>query len=150
MDLWVLVLGKPNSILEDGAYATTKILPVPFINLEASNLSAINSALMYAVLESQIKKKPCIVTFDQPLFLKAAEIVSSADSSSPLSTIHVRLGGFHLLMSFLGSIGYIMRGSGIEELWSTVYAKNTVPHLLSGHAFSRSLRAHLLTVCGFV
>ena len=39
-----------------------------------------------------------------------------------------------------------MKGSGIEELWGTVYAKATVPHLMSGHAFSRSVRANLLTV----
>lgn len=38
-----------------------------------------------------------------------------------------------------------MAGSGIEYLWETIYAKNTVCHMMSGHAFSRALRAHFLT-----
>lgn len=51
-------------------------------------------------------------------------------------TVIVRVGGFHLLMSYLASIGQIMIGSGLSELWETVYAKGSVIHMLSGHAFS--------------
>lgn len=56
----------------------------------------------------------------------------------------VRLGGFHLLMSFLGCIGYLMDGSGLKELMSTVYAVVSVEKMLQGHAFSRAVRAHFL------
>lgn len=38
-----------------------------------------------------------------------------------------------------------MTGSGLAELWETVYAKGTVIHMISGHAFSRALRAHIVT-----
>jgi len=38
--------------------------------------------------------------------------------------IVVSLGGVHLLMSFMGAIGYIMEGSGLKELWSTIYFFN--------------------------
>ena len=58
--------------------------------------------------------------------------------------IVVRLGGFHTLMSFLGSVGYLMEGSGLDRLLEAVYAKNTVPHIMSGKAVSRALRAHFL------
>ena len=34
--------------------------------------------------------------------------------------------GFHLLMSYMGAIDKIMGGSGMEELWETVYGKNTL------------------------
>lgn len=129
-----------------GSYHTSKIIPMPFINLDASNMTTINSALTYAASECKKRNTCCIVTFDQPLFIKACEIVEGAENHSILSSVIVRLGGFHLLMSFLGCIGSIMKGSGIEELWGTVYAKATIPHLMSGHAFSRSLRANLLTV----
>ena len=71
--------------------------------------------------------------------MKAVEIVSAAGEESPLSKVVVRLGGFHLLMSFMGAIGTIMRGSGLEELWATIYAQT------SGHAYYRALRAHFLT-----
>jgi hypothetical protein len=64
---------------------------------------------------------------------------------SELKSIVIRLGGFHLLMSYMGSIGYIMGGSGLADLWETVYAPNTVTHMMTGHAYARALRAHLLT-----
>ena len=37
-------------------------------------------------------------------------------------------------MSFLGSIGSIMDGSGLSELLDTVYGQSSVPHLMSGKA----------------
>ena len=51
-----------------------------------------------------------------------------------------RLGGFHLLMSFLGSIGKVME-------WNfriVVYSSATAVHMLSGEAYVRALRAHFL------
>ena len=103
-------------------------------------------ALLFASAECAKRNQTCIVTFDQPLYLKSSEIVAAADKNSPLSSIVVRLGGFHFLMSFLGCIGQNMEGSGLEQLWETVYAKNTLPHLITGHAYARSLRAHILTL----
>ena len=47
-------------------------------------------------------------------------------------------------MSFLGSIGVMMSGSGLEEVLSEVYAKNVVPHIMSGKAYSRAMRGHFL------
>ena len=55
-----------------------------------------------------------------------------------------RLGGLHTTLSFLGSIGKFMAGSGIEELLAEVYAENSVEHMLSGKAVSRPLRGHFL------
>ena len=39
-----------------------------------------------------------------------------------------------------------MAGSGLDVLWETVYALNTVVHMLSGHAYARALRAHIITI----
>ena len=78
------------------------------------------------------------VTFDQPLWLKAVGIIAESGLK-----IVARLGGFHTTMSFLGSIGKLMAGSGIEELLAEVYAENSVEHMLSGKAVTRSLRGHL-------
>jgi len=41
-----------------------------------------------------------------------------------------------------------MVGSGFETLWETVYPSGSVIHMmtgLTGHAYSRAVRAHLLT-----
>ena len=56
----------------------------------------------------------------------------------------VRLRGFHMLMSFPGSIGMSMEDSGLEEAFGEVYAGNVVPHMLLGKAYARALRGHFL------
>jgi hypothetical protein len=54
-------------------------------------------------------QKTCFVTFDQPLFFKARDIVEGGQHSE-LSCVVVRHGEF-LLMSFMCCIGAIMAGS---------------------------------------
>jgi len=54
---------------------------------------------------------PCI-TFDMPLWLKAVDI-----SNTKQLHIVCKLGGFNTIMSFLGSIGHMMAGSGLEEMF---------------------------------
>ena len=46
------------------------------------------------------------------------------------------------MMSFLRSIGVLMKGSGLEGLFAEVYSENTVGHIFTGKAVSRALRAH--------
>ena len=73
------------------------------------------------------------------------DMVAASSSGSELSSVIVRLGGFHLLMSFMGAVGNIMGGSGLKELWSLIYAVDSVEKMLNGHAYGRALRAHFLT-----
>ena len=87
---------------------------------------------------------PCI-TFDQPLWWKAVGIIEAKQMG-----IVCKLGGFHTLMSFLGSIGRVMAGSGLEEALTEIYAKNHVPHIMSGKAVSRALRGHFLVEAALV
>ena len=70
---------------------------LPFINLDPTRPDTIYSALSY--VQTLCEKQQlgiAHVTFDQPLFLKASEIVHS---SFDLDRIVIRLGGFHLIMS---------------------------------------------------
>lgn len=46
-------------------------------------------------------------------------------------------------MSFLGSVGHFVEGSGIKAALSNVYAPQAVNHMLSGEAFARALRGHI-------
>ena len=80
---------------------------------------------------------PCI-TFDQPLWIKAIEIIRSKSMK-----IVCRLSGFHTLMSFVGSIGSVMKGSGLEEALETTYGPNTVTHMMSGKVISGAIPGHL-------
>ena len=58
--------------------------------------------------------------------------------------IVVRLRGLHMFMSFLGSIGYLMRGTGLEEVLEILFGQNTVEHILNGKAYCGAVRGHLL------
>lgn len=130
----------------NGTFEVTRVLAIPFINLDPGNLATIYSALRFAAEQVQKQgQKYCFVTFDQPLYIKAVDMVTAAEETDILQRLIIRLGGFHMLMSFLGSIGYLMAESGLEELWNVIYAKNSIPAMLNGHSFSRSLRAHFLT-----
>ena len=61
-----------------------------------------------------------------------------------------RLGGFHLLMSFLGSIGTLMKGSGIEELQGEIYAANVIQHIISGKEDARALPGQILVKAALI
>ena len=50
-----------------------------------------------------------------------------------------RLGGMHMLMSFIGFIGHLMGGSGLEQILQTTFAG--VPKLLSGKNYPRNVMA---------
>ena len=116
---------------------------LPFINLDSSNENTIYSALSYAMNQCEMHGiKTSLMNFDHPLYVEAAEIV---DASTDLPNVVVRLGGFHLVMSYLGSDGYIMIGTGLENLWETVCAARSVKHMSTGHAYARAVRAHMLT-----
>ncbi|CAB3224866.1 unnamed protein product [Arctia plantaginis] len=71
-------------------------------------------------------------------------MVAASDANSDLSKTVVKLGGFHMLMSFLGCIGHVMDGSGLKEALSKIYATNSVDKMLNGHAYARSIRGHIL------
>ena len=58
--------------------------------------------------------------------------------------IVIHLGVFHTLMSFAGSLGFVMGGSGIESVFKTVYSEDTVKHVLCGKVIAKALRAHIL------
>ncbi len=136
--------GFMQIIYDGGNSDMSRVEILPFINLDPTKESTIYTALCFA--KDQIEKagqSVCPVTFDQPLYIKASEIIAA---SPELKTCLVaRLGGFHLIMSYMGAIGYIMGGSGLDALWQTVYAGATVQHMLNGHAYARALRAHFLT-----
>ena len=103
-------------------------------------MTCIFSTLLFVIDQSEkLRIQTPVITFDQPLWLKAMEIASA-------KSLHIVpvLGEFHLMMSFAGSIGSLMKGSGLMEALQNVYAENTVEHILSGKAIARALRGHFL------
>lgn len=123
--------------------AHQEYLRLPFINNPSSSKDTIFTSLLMAVDKCKLLgQNRCIVTFAQPLYWKAREIV--ALELPELSTVTVRLGGFHLAMSFMGVIGMIMAGSGLYQLLTTIYAEISIRKIMTGHAYSRAVQGHFL------
>ena len=113
---------------------------LPIIDLNPNNMSCMYSTLLFIEKEARNLNMPtACVTFDQPLWLKAVDIVHAMKMN-----IVCRLGGFHVIMSFLGSIGHIMECSGLVEALQCCYGPVAISHMMSGKAVARSLRGHYL------
>jgi hypothetical protein len=113
---------------------------LPIINLPPNDVNCIFSTLVFIENQAKIMNIPCpCVTFDQPLFVKAMDIALAKKLN-----VVIRLGGFHVILSFLGSIGILMKGSGLEEVLSVLYGKNVVEQILQGRDYERAVRGHFL------
>ena len=88
----------PNQIL-----AKSYVTMLPILNLPATDMTALHSLLCFVVEScANINLPTPTVTFKQLFYVKAYEIVSTKKKKISL------IGGFHQLMSFLGS----------EQLWN--------------------------------
>ena len=94
----------------------TSIVFLPIIDIDPGNLSCIYSTFNFVSNHANQYNVTPILTFDQPLWWKAMSIVIDEKSNSGLSKIILRLGPFHTEMSFLSSIGHLMKGSGLYAL----------------------------------
>jgi len=103
--------GFMDRLTQNLPYEKSQVLFLPFVNQSPSNYNTINSVLDFASKNiSEFNQKTCFVTFDQPLYIKACYTVASCEQNTNTSNIIVRLRGFHILMSFLGCIGFLWLG----------------------------------------
>lgn len=122
----------------------SSVVFLPMIDLYSGDKTCILSTLDF-ICDLAIKHNaPPIITFDQPLYWKAAEIIMDAPQSSPLKSIVLMLGGFHTFMNLLGAIGTLMEGTGLRNIMEVVYGSNAVQHMMTGKSVQRAFRGHLL------
>ncbi|WAR17805.1 hypothetical protein MAR_032399 [Mya arenaria] len=132
-------------MLQKGEYpGKASVIFMPMIDLDPGDLSCIYTTLLFVENHATRYAVTPILTFDQPLYWKAFNVILNEAADSPLHKVVLRLGGFHTIMSFLGSIGHLMQGSGLNEVLETVYASNAVMHIATGKAVARGIRGHLL------
>ena len=126
-------------------YKTSKVVFLPFINDPPSDYDTLYTALRIAEDKRKLVGEADIfVTFDEPQFRKVRQVLQVCRDKNELLHVHVRLGGLHLLFSFLNSINFIMEGNGIRDLFCQFYAENSVDKILQGHAYNRAIRGHTL------
>ena len=114
---------------------------LPIIDLKSTDERCIYSTLVFIIEQAKNMKIPTpSVAYDQPLWYKAMGIKAEQHLQ-----IVIRLGGFHTMISFMGSIGMLMRESGLADLLEEVYSEVTVKDMMAGKAVSRAIRGHFLT-----
>ena len=118
---------------------------MPLIDMKATDYTCIYSTMSFIQSQARKYSGDAIITFDQPLYWKAMEIKSHEGIDGKFKDIVLILGNFHTCMSFYGSIGHLMTGSGLQSVYELIYAEHTVPHMLNGKAYSRATRVHLIT-----
>ena len=105
---------------------------MPIIDSKGTDPVCILSTMHFVAVQSARYNMTPVLTFDQPLYWKSMSIKEEQDDSSDLRNIVLRIGGFHQMMSFFGSIGYIMQGSGLQALFELIYAEGSVNAMLNG------------------
>ena len=118
---------------------------LPMIDMKATDYSCIYSTKLFVLSQARKYSVDAILTFDQPLYWRAMEIKTHEELNNSFKDFVLILGPFHSSMSFYGSIGHLMVGSGLQSILELIYAEHTVPHMLSGKAYSRATRGHLIT-----
>ena len=130
---------------QDGVFpGKSEVFFLPMIDLSPNDVTCIYSTLVFICDQAKRHSVTPVITFDQPLYIKAQAIISSEGPDSIIKSVVLQLGNFHTQMSFLGSMGHLMSGSGLQEAFELVYAPAAVPYILNGKAYSRAVRAHLL------
>lgn len=128
--------GWMKQIHANDAKQSTQIDFLPVIEGDPNDLNTIFTTLKECIRLNGT----AVVTFDLPIWLKAVNIIKQANLP-----VIPRLGGFHLLKSYLGSIGNIMQDSGLLEVIQLIYpGSTTANHIMDGGCFDKAIRAHLL------
>lgn len=102
------------------------------IDMYPGDPTCILSTLTYICGPAEKSNILPVITFDQPLFWKASEIIYNAPKDSPIKTNVLMLGSFHTLMNVLGAIGTLMQGTGLVNTLEEIYGENAVKHIMTG------------------
>ncbi|KYM94341.1 hypothetical protein ALC62_15043 [Cyphomyrmex costatus] len=132
-----------EEITAELSFQRSRVICLPFICAPPSNKDTVYTSLLLACEKAASSNLPYVyATFDLPLYMKALEVIATSEDHRLKNVVPI-LGGFHLLMSYMGAIGHVMDGSGIKDILSLIYAENSIKHILTGHAFARALQAHV-------
>ena len=137
--------GTIQSVLQDDHPGKLSVLFLPMTYMNPSDNTCFYSTLKFLSEHAQKHNvQTTIVTFDQPLWWKAYNLIQTEPVGSAIRNVIVRIGGLHTEMSYIDAMGHLMAESGLKELLELLYASNAVAHILTGKAISRSVRGLFL------
>ena len=116
----------------------TSIIYLPLIYKAPADPATIMSDMLKAraVTEATVQEY-MVFTADQQLYRVAVRVMW--ENQVLFGNIYLRLGGMHLLMSYVGCIGSLMAGSGIVEMLTEAFGG--VLKMLTGKKYPDNVRA---------
>ncbi len=125
---------------EQGRYLEpkTKAVYLPLIGMPPAHSDTIMTAMSKAQeLTQEIGENFTLFTADQQLYRVALEVQWMHPNLFP--NLIPRLGGMHMLMSFVGAIGTLMVETGLAQILESVFGG--VQKMLTGKKFPMNVRA---------
>ena len=116
----------------------TKAVYLPLIDMPPAHPDTIMTAMSKAQqLTEKIGQNFTVFTADQQLYRVAVDVQWAYPDRFP--NLILRLGGMHMLMSFVGAIGTLMTETGLSEILKSVFGG--VEKMLTGKKFPMNMRA---------
>ena len=131
-----------NSFVTQTTQPVAMIRYLPFIRAPPTDLSTIYTILLKLVqLADTLGQSHILITADMAIYSKAQEILWAKPPALE-GKVTMRVGGMHLTMAFLASLGFLYGDGGLLSLLtdSEVYANETARKMLQGKAYSRGVR----------
>ena len=104
-----------NAFLSRTSTTATTLGYCPFLQDPPTNPDVVKKALKLCMKSSEkLGLKRTVVTQDQAMYEISYTLCKENPEDFP--NLILRLGGFHLLMNYLGSVGKFMTGSGLNDI----------------------------------
>ena len=134
--------GGFNSLVSESEISLTRIWYLPFINAPPCDFSTIYTTLLKLVeVTNALGQEHVLVTAHLAIHSKAEQILWT--EPDPLAgRVTMRLGGMHLTMDFIASIGKLFSDGGLHNMVtvSEVYADASVSLMLQVKQYARGIR----------
>ena len=128
-------------------HEVTKVGYMPIIQAPAHEMDTLNTVVKKCMyVATVLGQQHTIITVDQALYCKLVELKWAIPEYR--EKLVVQLGGLHISMCFLKTIGDHMKGSGLVDSWieSGLLGPNAAETVMNGKAYKRAMRAHKITL----
>ena len=128
-------------------HEVTMVGYMPIIQAPAHEMDTLNTVVKKCMhVATVLGQQYTIITVDQALYCKLVELKWAIPEYR--EKLVVQLGGLHISMCFLKTIGDHMKGSGLVDSWreSGLLGPNAAETVMNGKAYKRAMRAHKITL----
>eukprot|EP00794_Sanderia_malayensis_P000765 gene765-55_t len=135
-----------NTRLEDDKKTLppqSKVGYLPVIDASPTEFSTVNEILKRSeAIADKLELKYVCLVFDEAIYSKVQQIRWKEERY--LSRFVVRLGHFHMVMSFCGAISKFFKDAGLKDILieSEIVAAGSINGILPGKHYNRSVRSH--------